>query len=439
MATEPTITSTAALLVDKSNGVVYAKNASTLICPASIMKLMTAYVARQWVPDEDLSDTVTVISADLVGGSSAGLAAGDVLDYEDLFYGMLLPSGCDAATTIARTVGQRILDYEEGSGDPLARFVSEMGTQATALGLAGAVIEEAAGLDTDNRFSCWHIVSILREIVDDTTLVAIMDDLSHDISISDGPDPRTIHVTNTINPTGDVKFPEYICGKTGSIGGMEHVSMLWNGPDDGVCVGVVLDNETSEGRFTELRDLMDYYIDLVDPPPAGILGNNVTTSTSGGLLSANTQYGSKYTLSEGPISVSEMWVYLDGGGSPGTQTMRATIYDDDGTGNYAGTLKGESGEVTITKGDAAAWVKFTLASPVQLDNGNWWLMIHCGNTGGVARIYRPDSGVGGYFVDTYSDGALATAAASSAVSRDYCIYAVFGADGGGAVHYYRQQ
>lgn len=40
-------------------------------------------------------------TASELGGTTAELRAGDIISYEDLLYGMMLPSGNDAAYTLA--------------------------------------------------------------------------------------------------------------------------------------------------------------------------------------------------------------------------------------------------------------------------------------------------------------------------------------------------
>lgn len=41
----------------------------------------------------------------MVGGTTADLLKGDVISIEDLFYGLMLPSGNDAAMTFAENFG----------------------------------------------------------------------------------------------------------------------------------------------------------------------------------------------------------------------------------------------------------------------------------------------------------------------------------------------
>src|SRR5690606_31560411 len=69
---------------------------------ASLTKMLTALVA---VERADLEQVVTVMRSDLIRGSSARLREGERLSLRTLLYGLLLPSGNDAALAIARAVG----------------------------------------------------------------------------------------------------------------------------------------------------------------------------------------------------------------------------------------------------------------------------------------------------------------------------------------------
>ena len=70
------------------------------ICPmASTTKIMTAIVV---IENSNLNDIVTVSKkAAKTGGSRLGLKTGDKIKLLDLLYGLLLPSGNDAAYALA--------------------------------------------------------------------------------------------------------------------------------------------------------------------------------------------------------------------------------------------------------------------------------------------------------------------------------------------------
>ena len=86
--------------------VIYSKNAYEQLYPASTTKVMTAILALKY---GNLSDVVTVTDAAVIteaGASLANIKPGDQLTLEQLLYGLMLPSGNDAANAIGSSGGQ---------------------------------------------------------------------------------------------------------------------------------------------------------------------------------------------------------------------------------------------------------------------------------------------------------------------------------------------
>ena len=102
------ITASESILLDNDTGhILYESNGEKPVPMASTTKIMTALIAIQ---AGDLNSPVT-IHQDAVNevilndGSSANLHLGDQLTLRDLLYGLMLPSGDDAAIAIADSVG----------------------------------------------------------------------------------------------------------------------------------------------------------------------------------------------------------------------------------------------------------------------------------------------------------------------------------------------
>ncbi len=133
------LSANSAILVNFDTGeIVYAKNIQSRAPIASLTKIMTALVALSSSKD----DAVFEVSqkAATVGEDSMGLSAGEKLAVDELLYGLMLPSGNDAAVTIAEGVS--------GSEDA---FVSKMNEKARLLGMSDTRFINASGLDEDGR------------------------------------------------------------------------------------------------------------------------------------------------------------------------------------------------------------------------------------------------------------------------------------------------
>ena len=102
---------------------LYAKSAHTRLAQASTTKIMTAIVA---IENGRLEDRVTVDVdsnrlAETTESTVMGLMPGQTVTLETLLYGLMLPSGNDAAIAIARHIGGseaalRPDDEREGPG-----------------------------------------------------------------------------------------------------------------------------------------------------------------------------------------------------------------------------------------------------------------------------------------------------------------------------------
>lgn len=145
------VTAKSVYLVNSDTGtVIYSKNADQKQYPASITKVMTAILAVEKFKD-NLDTVITVQSSDikpLLGTGSSlmgtGLANGEQITVRQLLYGMLLPSGNDAAMVLARAASP------DGT---VAGFVNEMNKKAKEIGCTGTHFVNPHGLTDPDHYS----------------------------------------------------------------------------------------------------------------------------------------------------------------------------------------------------------------------------------------------------------------------------------------------
>lgn len=128
-------------IADGKAGTIVAESAAhETVDVASTTKIMTAYVILRLAADDEkvLAETVTFSNrAAQTAGSSCGLRLRETMSVRDLMYGMLLPSGNDAAVALAEHFGKRFEPASaKSSTDPLARFVAEMNRAAKRMELS---------------------------------------------------------------------------------------------------------------------------------------------------------------------------------------------------------------------------------------------------------------------------------------------------------------
>lgn len=152
-------------------------------------------------------------------------------------------------------------------------------------------------------------------------------------------------------------------------------------------------------------------------------GRTDVGSTPSSGLTANYKRGSKFTLGA-QATLASLSAYLDGnGGSSGTQDLRMVLYKD--ANGVPGAKVAESNLVTITAGQAPAWVTFSV-SPVTLAPGDYWIVIHSGDTAAVARDYGGDGAANFYANDDlFSDGASDPFGSGSSGTGTLSVYATY--------------
>lgn len=126
-----------------SSPVTLNKNAFTSVAMASTTKIMTAVVAMVYAPSITMPITVHGDVNNLITEASRmGAQPGQVYTLEQLLYGLLLPSGDDAAIAIA--------DGVLGSQDA---FVAKMNFMAYWLGLSHTHYVNVHGLDAHGHYT----------------------------------------------------------------------------------------------------------------------------------------------------------------------------------------------------------------------------------------------------------------------------------------------
>lgn len=139
-----------AILIDVDNGrVYYEKNADAVLPMASTTKIMTALVVLESGMNLD-EFFVVDSSAIMVEGSSMGLQKGDKVTLRSLCYGMLLPSGNDAANAAAVRVAGTV-----------ENFCSMMNERAKEMGLNNTNFQTPSGLDDDNHHTTARELAII--------------------------------------------------------------------------------------------------------------------------------------------------------------------------------------------------------------------------------------------------------------------------------------
>jgi len=139
-ATPPKIYAKSWVVADAETGEVLAsRNAHKQLKPASTLKTLTAVTL---LPRLDKDDIYKVVWEDAaVQGSAVGIVPGATYTINELFYGLLLPSGNDAAHALANAAGG------------VDTTVELMREEAERLGAEDTKVRNPSGLDTPLQVS----------------------------------------------------------------------------------------------------------------------------------------------------------------------------------------------------------------------------------------------------------------------------------------------
>jgi len=129
-----------------SRSIVYQKRGELRFAPASTTKIMTALVVLEhYEPEQYLrAEGVSTIQ-----GSKMGLVEGEEITVKDLLYGLMLPSGNDAAYVLAS-------NYPGGQ----KAFVKRMNNKAKEYRLFNTEFRDPAGLDDRNYTTAFDLARL---------------------------------------------------------------------------------------------------------------------------------------------------------------------------------------------------------------------------------------------------------------------------------------
>ena len=240
------ISAKSAVLMEGNTGkIIYAKNESEALSPASVTKIMTLLLVMEALDDGafSLADKVNVSAyAASMGGSQVFLKEGEEITVEDLIKCTVIASANDAAVALAELV----------CGSESA-FVGKMNKRAGELGMVSAKFENVTGLDDtaeNHLLSALDIAIMSRELLKHGEIKKYTT-LWQD-TIRDG--EFTLTNTNRL-----VRFYDGCTGlKTGSTakaGFCMSATAERNGME---LIAVIMGSDTRDERNAEARALLDY-------------------------------------------------------------------------------------------------------------------------------------------------------------------------------------
>ena len=154
----PQINASSYILMDFNTGTVLAeREIDSRVEPASLTKLMTAYVIFKAIEEEQMSLNELVLVSERAWrteGSRMFIEVGDQVRVDDLLRGMIIQSGNDASVALA--------EHLAGSE---AAFANLMMYYADLLGMTGSSFMNATGLPDPNHYMTARDVATLAQAI----------------------------------------------------------------------------------------------------------------------------------------------------------------------------------------------------------------------------------------------------------------------------------
>ena len=145
-----------AIIIETATGrAVAARNPHTRFYPASTTKIMTLLVACENIKNYEDTFTMNLEITDplyVAEASVAGFLNGEEITMTDLLYGLILPSGADAAIALAEKI----------SGGE-AEFVKLMNKKAEELGLTDTHFVNTSGLYDSEHYTTAYDMAVILE------------------------------------------------------------------------------------------------------------------------------------------------------------------------------------------------------------------------------------------------------------------------------------
>ena len=304
----PVINGGAALLYDaNTNQILFEKNGTKAMFPASTTKLMTALLAAERL---SMDDVITFSDAAVnhleSGAVTADMRVGDKMTVKDAMYAMMLRSACEVANGIAEKVA--------GSQSAFAELMNQ---RARELGCTGTHFSNASGLNGDDHYTTAQDMALITAAaLKNATVRGILQTKNYTLPATGSRGALSISNSNRLLSGGADYYEGIVGGKTGYTS--RAGSCLASGIERGghLLVAVVFHSNTTQ--YTDTKALYDYGVKALGLGGTAAASQSNTQNTGSTASSGSsagkweqTASGWKYKKSSGSYCTNE-WLDVNG-------------------------------------------------------------------------------------------------------------------------------
>lgn len=336
----PNVYADGAIVMEASTGLIlYEKNMDQTYYPASITKIMTAWLA---IENSNLGDIVTfsknaVFDVDL-DSSRIGIDVGEKLTVQQCLYAILLES--------ANEVTYALAEHVAGS---MPAFVDMMNERAKEIGCKNTHFVNPHGLPDDNHYTTpYDMALITKEAMKNATFRKIFGTRTYTIPPTNiQPEARPLRNHHKFVLDQEYLYDGCIGGKTGytTVAKYTLVSVAKRGDLELICI--VMHDDSNEHQYTDSQKLLDFGYDNFSIYPIG------ESETSQVLKESPlfTRYNSLLSQTDSPIVTDKNgYLVLPNNASIEDAKREVTFYTASDKENSSGDISSVSnGENVIGK------------------------------------------------------------------------------------------
>ncbi|WP_167957057.1 VanZ family protein [Anaerosporobacter faecicola] len=235
---------------------LYGRNEEERIAPASTTKMLTALTVLNYCELEEVVTVGDEIALLPAHSSVAGFQNGNEVTIEQLLEGLLLPSGGDAAFTLAAYTGRRIAGQDDlGAKQAVDTFVDAMNALAKEIGAKHSCFQTPDGYDEEGQYStAKDLAQIAVAFMDASTENGILREIVQmersRVCTRDGRDITWENTNLLLNENSAYYYENAIGLKTGSTDKAGKCLVSAAVLDGEEYIAVVM-GDTEEGRFKD--------------------------------------------------------------------------------------------------------------------------------------------------------------------------------------------
>ncbi|MGE6400184.1 MULTISPECIES: D-alanyl-D-alanine carboxypeptidase family protein [Bacillus cereus group] len=257
----PEIDAKAAIIIDASNGdVIYQNNENEAVAPASMSKMMTAYLVLESIHNGKVrwEDPVKISAKSAqTEGAKIPMQVNDTLTVKDLYHALMIESANNSAVALAEHVAKTEKNFVQLMNEKAQQLeMSDKAKFANASGLQEPDGSETKMTAADVAKLAYHLIKDYPEILEVTHL------RQSQLAFNN------INVTNTnemLNKNNKALYIEGIDGlKTGFTDSAGYCFTGTAKQGDNRIITVVMGTKSKTKRFTETNKLMSYAFQLLN-------------------------------------------------------------------------------------------------------------------------------------------------------------------------------